>query len=115
MAALGLPKYPVALAYNTRTYHIFICLTYTPNPSIEPGPELWVLDSRGLGIVASFPLPGEAEAIGQYELAVDAERGYIYLSDAQRGTVHVVRDVTLPPPPSPTPTYTPTPWPTLTP
>ncbi len=114
-AALALPKYPAALAYNPKTHHIFICLTYAPDPAVEPGTELLVLDSRGLGTVARLGLQGEPGVADGYELTVDAQRGYVYLSDAQRGTVHVFRDMTLPPPPTPTPTYTPTPWPTLTP
>jgi len=115
LATLSLPKYPAALAYNPKTHHLFICLTYTSNPTVEPGPEVWVLDSRGLGTVARFQLQGQADVVDLYELAVDAQRGFVYLSDAQRGTVHVWRDVALPPPPSPTPTCTPTPWPTLIP
>lgn len=117
VATLGLPKYPAALAYNPATHHIFIYLTHTANPSVEPGVELWVLDSRGLGTVGRFPVsaqvpPYEAES---YRFAVDSQRGYVYLADAWRGTVHVMSDVPLPPPPSPIPTYTLTPWPTLTP
>lgn len=115
VAVLGLPKYPAALAYNPETHHIFICLTYTSNPAVEPGVELWVFDGRGLGTVTHFQLPGEPEFGDPYALTVDALRGYIYLSDTHRGAVHVIRDVSLPPPPSPTPTYTATPWPTLTP
>jgi len=115
MRVLDLPKYPAALAYNPETYHLFTCLTHSPNPAIEPGAELWILDSRGLGTVAQIPLPGEPEVIGGYELAVDASRGYVYVADARRGTVHVLRDVPLPPPPGPTPADTPAPWPTATP
>jgi hypothetical protein len=115
VAVLGLPKYPAALAYNPGTHHIFVCLTHTSNPAVEPGVELWVLDSRGLGTVTHLQLPGEPEFGDPYALTVDTLRGYVYLSDTHRGTVHVIRDVSLPPPPSPTPTYTPTPWPTLAP
>ena len=70
-----------------------------------------MLDSRGLGTVAQIPLPGEPDSMGQYQIAVDASRGYVYVTDAHRGTVIVLRDVSLPPPPSPTPTDTPTPYP----
>jgi YVTN family beta-propeller protein len=115
LAVLGVPKYPAALAYNPETHHIFICLTYTSSPAVESGPELWVFDSRGLGTVTHFQLPGEPEYGDPYALTVDALRGYVYLSDTHRGTVHVLRDVPLLPPPSPTPTHTPTLWPTLTP
>jgi YVTN family beta-propeller protein len=115
VAVLGLPKYPTAVAYNPETHHIFICLTSTSSPIFEAGPELWVLDSRGLGTVAQLLVSGQPRIGDLYGLAVDAQRGYIYLSDTHRGTVQVFRDVTLPPPPSPAPTNTPTPWPTLTP
>ena len=113
-ASLGLPEYPAALAYNSETYHLFVCLVDTQN---TPGgsAELWVIDSRGLGTVARLRLPDQADVSYQYELAVDAARGYVYVADTQRGTVHVVRDVSLEPPPSPTPAHTPTPWPTQTP
>ncbi|HUT15756.1 MAG TPA: beta-propeller fold lactonase family protein [Anaerolineae bacterium] len=112
---LDLLGYPAALAYNPETYHLFICLTPSSNPAIGPGAEIRILDSRGLGTVAQIPLPDEPEVIGGYELAVDTSRGYIYIADARRGTVHVLRDVPLPPPPSPTPADTPTPRSTATP
>jgi len=110
-ATLDLPGYPAALAYNPETYHLFICLTPSSNPAIGPGAEMWILDSRGLGAVTQIPLPGEPESMDRYEIAVDVSRGYVYIADAQRGTVIVLRDVSLPPPPSPTPTDTPTPYP----
>ncbi len=112
-AALDLPRYPAAIAYNPVTHHLFIYLTYR-SADVEPGSEMLVLDGRGLGTVARFEMPGQRATGEEYHLSVDARRGYVYLSDAQRGTVHVLRDATLPPPPSPTPTDTPTPWPTLT-
>lgn len=115
IATLGLPKFPAALAYNPKTHHVFVCLTYTQNPDVKPGPELWVLDSRGLGTVANIPLPGMASYGDEYVLAVDAQRGYVYVADARRGIVYVLRDMNLPIPPTPVPTLTPTPWPTLTP
>lgn len=116
IAIVDLPKYPAALAYNPDTHHIFVCLTSPSNQAAKTGPELWVLDSRGFGLVAQIPLPGgAAEMLDPYNIVVDARRGYIYLADRARGTVHILRDVALPPPPSPTPTDTPTPWPTLTP
>ncbi len=116
VAVVDLPRYPAALAYNPKTQHIFVCLASTLEQSTKTGPELWVFDSRGFGLVAQFPLPsGAAEMPDPYNMVVDAQRGYVYLADRARGTVHVLRDVALPPPPSPTPTGTPTPWPTLTP
>ena len=108
-ATLDLPGYAAALAYNPETYHLFFCLTPSSNPGLGPSTEIRVLDSRGLGTAAQIPL------IGGYELAVDTVRGYVYVADARRGTVHVLRDVPLPPPPSPTPADTPTPWSTATP
>ena len=115
MTALELRKYPAALAYNPKTHHIFICLTFSPFETTQAQPELLVLDSRGLGTVAEIPLPGAPGYDESYALAVDAERGLVYLSDTHRGSVHVLRDVPLAVPPSPVPTATPTPWPTLTP
>ncbi len=112
-AALDLPRYPAAIAYNPVTHHLFIFLTYRA-ADVEPSSEMLVLDGRGLGTVARFEMPGQRATGEEYHLSVDARQGYVYLSDAQRGTVHVLRDATLPPPPSPTPTDTPTPWPTLT-
>jgi YVTN family beta-propeller protein len=115
VAAMPLPMYPAALAYNPRTQHIFICLIRDSYQAAGRGVEVWVLDSRGLGVVTRIPIPGKPDPWDLYELAVDSARGYVYLSDAHRGTVHVMRDVLLPPPPTPAPTDTPTPWPTLTP
>jgi len=115
VAELGLEQYPAALAYNPQTNHLFLCQTHTGYPPSNARLQVQVLDSRGLGTVASFVLPGEAQAGDEYEFAVDVPRGFVYLSDAQRGTVHVLRDALLPAPPSPTPTFTPTPWPTLPP
>jgi len=116
ITVVDLPQYPAALAYNPRTYHLFICLTPLPNQVDELVPTLWVLDSRGFGFVAQLPLPGTSgEVLDPYDLAVDAQRGYIYVADRTSGVVLVLRDVALSPPPSPTPTDTPTPWPTLTP
>ncbi|KPL22404.1 MAG: hypothetical protein AMJ93_07230 [Anaerolineae bacterium SM23_84] len=113
-AALDMPRYPAAIAYNPVTHHLFIYLTYRAADA-EPGSEMLVLDGRGLGTVARFEMPGQRTTGEEYHLSVDARRGYVYLSDAQRGTVHILRDAALPAPPSPTPTDTPTPWPTLTP
>ena len=114
---LGLDRYayPAALAYNPHTHHLYLCLTYASYSPSAYGLAVQVLDSRGLGTVANFVLPRELEVGDTYEFAVDAPRGFVYLSDAQRGTVHVLRDAVVPPPPSPTPTFTPTPWPTLQP
>ncbi len=113
VAELGLERYPAALAYNPETHHLFVCLTYASYPQTTSGVEVQVLDSRGLGEVATFALPGEPQVSDTYEFAIDGPRGFVYLSNAQRGTVHVLRDATVAPPPSPTPTFTPTPWPTL--
>jgi YVTN family beta-propeller protein len=117
IASLSLPKYPAALAYNPDTHHIFIFLTHASDPTAEPGTELWVLDSRGLGIVDKIPVSGVKEAVelDAQHLAVDSQRGYVYLSDSSQGAVGVFRDVVMPIPPTPTPTLSPTPWPTLTP
>ncbi len=117
VAVLGLDRYayPAALGYNPQTHHLFLCLTYAAYEDATATLEVQVLDSRGLGTVARFSLPGEPEVGDTYEFALDAPRGFVYLSDAQRGTVHVLRDATVPVPPSPTPTFTPTPWPTLQP
>ncbi len=115
IAALALDGYPVALGYNPNTHHIFICLTFSSGGTSQAEPGLLVLDSRGLGTVASISLPGAPGYDESYALAVDAERGWVYLSDTHRGSVHVLRDVALAVPPTPVPTATPTPWPTLTP
>nr|MBC7244043.1 YncE family protein [Chloroflexota bacterium] len=116
VAVVDLPKYPAALAYNPKTHHVFLCLTTTSDPTVEPGPQLWILDSRGFGTVAQLRLPGEpGQVFDPYDMTVDVQRGYVYIADRERGTVHVLRDALLPPPPTPTPTHTPTPWPTLTP
>lgn len=116
VAVVDLPKYPAALAYNSKTYHVFVCLTATSNSLVEPGPQLWIFDSRGFGSVSQLRLPGElGQTFDPYDLTVDVQRGYVYIADRERGTVHVLRDVVLPPPPTPTPAHTPTPWPTLTP
>jgi hypothetical protein len=48
-------------------------------------------------------------------LAVDTQRGYVYLTDTRQGSVHVLQDVDTPIPPTPVPTRTPTLWPTFTP
>ncbi|MGB9879281.1 MAG: hypothetical protein ACPLRM_00840 [Anaerolineae bacterium] len=116
IAVVDLPQYPAALGYNPQTHHVFTCLTPASNQAVERRPELWILDSRGFGLVAQFPLPSNlGEMVDPYDLTVDVQRGYVYIADRTRGTVHVLRDMVLAPPPSPTPTDTPTPWPTLTP
>jgi len=115
IATLALDRYPAAVGYNPRTHHIFVCLTFYSGQTTQTQPELLVLDSRGLGTVKRILLPGEAKYDQSYALAVDAERGLVYLSDMLRGSVHVLSDVSLAIPPSPVPTVTPTPWPTLTP
>jgi len=115
-AVVDLPRYPAALGYNPATRHVFVCLTYIPTTEQPPLPELLVLDSQGFGTVARITLPAIGEgAWDPYDITVDSARGYVYIADRSRGSVHVVQDATLPPPPSPTPTDTPTPWPTLTP
>ena len=117
VATLGLPKYPAAMGYNSQTFHLFIYLTQTSNPTITPGSELWVLDSRGLGTVVKIPVAPDTDSYDPnlYELAVDGARGRVFLADGSRGTVWVFQDVALPPAPTPVPTSTPTPWPTLPP
>lgn len=115
VATLSLPRYPAAIGYNPRTHHIFVVLTFIPDIELNAAPEVWVLDSRGLGLVTRIALPAGMGYDDVYEWTVDEERGYVYLSDTHRGTVHVLRDVALPAPPTPVPTDTPTSWPTLTP
>ncbi len=117
IVSLDLPKYPAALAYSPETHHIFIYLSQASDPAIESGAELWVLDSRGLGTVDEIPVPGlpDTHESDAYQLVVDYQRGYVYLSDAWRGTVWMFQDVAMPIPPTPVPTLSPTPWPTLTP
>ncbi|MBM4428884.1 MAG: hypothetical protein FJ026_00865 [Chloroflexi bacterium] len=117
VTALALPAYPAALAYNPATKHVFVCLLDTSDMTRGSAVELWILDSRGFGTVARIPVSQEKGLVhlDSYRLVVDSRRGYVYLANAQRGSVHVLRDVVLPPPPTPRPTETPTPWPTLTP
>ena len=115
VASLALERYPAALAYNPKTHHIFLLLTSLQDQSAGATPELWVLDSRGLGTVATLALPGKVGFDDSFEMAVDTQRGYVYVADTRQGSVHVLRDVTTPIPPTPLPTRIPTPWPTLTP
>jgi YVTN family beta-propeller protein len=115
VATLDLTAYPAAVTYNPHTHHIFVCLTNSTWAMPATAPQVWVLDSRSLGTVARLSLPEGIGLYDSYEFAVDAQRGYVYLSDTYRGSVHVLRDMVLPVPPSPVPTSTPTPWPTLTP
>ena len=115
VAGLGLTRYPAALAYNPKTHHIVVCLTFPLNQTEQGRPQLLVLDSRGLGTVANVLLPGDLAYDESYRMAVDDERGFVYISDTRRGSVHILRDVTMSVPPSPVPTLTATPWPTLTP
>jgi YVTN family beta-propeller protein len=115
IAELGLDRHPAALAYNPQTNHLFACLTHASQSQQASQLSVQVLDSRSLGAVASIALPGEPRLGGTYAFAIDEQRGFVYMSDAQSGTVHVLRDAAVPPPPSPTPSFTPTPWPTLPP
>ncbi len=112
--SVTLPNYPVALAHNPTTSHLFICLSPTVGLADETKPELLVLDSRGLGTVARLTLPSASTHLYRYTVAVDSTRNRIYVGDAQTGSVHVVQDVELSPPPAPTPSVMVTPWPTLT-
>jgi YVTN family beta-propeller protein len=116
VAVVDLKQYPSALAYNSQTHHVFICLTQAEQPPWQDDRAVWVLDSRGFGTVALLPLPISSNAtLDPYSMAADALRNYVYVADSDLGVVHVLRDAALPPPPTPTPTRTPTPWPTLTP
>jgi YVTN family beta-propeller protein len=115
VASLALPDYPAALAYNPSTHHLFVCLSPLFDSNPDAHAELLVLDSRGLGAVTHLTLPWPSFSSHHYTLAVDSKRNLVYVGDGQMASIHVVRDVELPPPPSPTTAATATPWPTLTP
>lgn len=112
---MPLRDYATAMALNPTTHHLWVILLSNPWDQSAVSNRLVAYDTRTMEEAASFELDGVLQA-----LAVDAERGLVYVASGDRGVVYVVQDMdtpllttartlqTLPPRPTATPAPTPT-------